>query len=39
MGGKSAPRSLEEGAAGIVGLALNQIESGKFYRDGRVIPW
>ncbi len=41
MGGPNATRSPEEGAAGIVGLALadNTQFTGGFYRDMRPIPW
>jgi len=41
MGGKNAPRSVEEGAAGIVWLADldKQGPSGKFFRDKKEIPW
>ncbi len=41
MGGASAPRSIGEGAAGIVWLAADapQNETGKFWRDRKVIPW
>lgn len=41
MGGSSAPRSVAEGAAGIVWLAADapQDQSGLFWRDGEVIPW
>lgn len=41
MGGANATRSVEEGAAGIVWLAADapQNETGKFWRDGKVIPW
>jgi NAD(P)-dependent dehydrogenase (short-subunit alcohol dehydrogenase family) len=41
MGGASAPRSVEEGAAGIVWLAADtpQEKTGLFWRDKEVIPW
>ena len=41
MGGPSAPRSVEEGAAGIVWLAADasQGKTGLFWRDKEVIPW
>jgi len=40
MGGASAPRTVEEGASGIVDLATRKfLESGKFYRDGEQISW
>ena len=41
MGGKNATRSVGEGAAGIVWLALEapQDLTGKFLRDRKVIPW
>jgi NAD(P)-dependent dehydrogenase (short-subunit alcohol dehydrogenase family) len=41
MGGSSAPRSVEEGARGIVWAALlgEDGPSGGFFRDGRPIPW
>jgi len=41
MGGQSAPRSIEEGAAGIVWLASDapQERTGLFWRDREVIPW
>jgi NAD(P)-dependent dehydrogenase (short-subunit alcohol dehydrogenase family) len=41
MGGANATRSVEEGAAGIVWLAADapQNQTGKFWRDGKVIPW
>ena len=41
MGGPSAPRSVEEGAAGIVWLAADapQNKTGLFWRDREVIPW
>ena len=41
MGGASAPRSAEEGAAGIVWLAADapQDKTGLFWRDKEVIPW
>ena len=41
MGGSAAPRSAEEGAAGIVWLAADapQEKTGLFWRDGKVIPW
>jgi NAD(P)-dependent dehydrogenase (short-subunit alcohol dehydrogenase family) len=41
MGGSNAPRSVAEGASGIVWLAAEvaQKETGKFWRDRKVIPW
>jgi NAD(P)-dependent dehydrogenase (short-subunit alcohol dehydrogenase family) len=41
MGGSNAPRSVEEGAAGIVWLAADapQEKTGFFWRDKEVIPW
>ncbi len=41
MGGANADRSLEEGARGIVMLALlpDDGPSGGFFRDGQPIPW
>ena len=41
MGGKNATRSVGEGAAGIVWLALEapQDLTGKFIRDRKIIPW
>ena len=41
MGGSNATRSVLEGAAGIVWLAADapQSETGKFFRDRKVIPW
>src|SRR5919106_3073451 len=41
MGGSGATRSVGEGAAGIVWLAADapQTETGKFWRDRKVIPW
>jgi NAD(P)-dependent dehydrogenase (short-subunit alcohol dehydrogenase family) len=40
MGGRSAPRSVEEGAAGIVWAATkaNGVTGG-FFRDGHAVPW
>src|SRR5437879_4422672 len=41
MGGPSAPRSVEEGADGIVWLAADapQDKTGLFWRDKELIPW
>jgi NAD(P)-dependent dehydrogenase (short-subunit alcohol dehydrogenase family) len=41
MGGANAPRSVQEGAAGIVWLAADapQDKTGLFWRDKEVIPW
>lgn len=41
MGGPTAPRSVEEGAAGIVWLAADapQQKTGLFWRDREIIPW
>ena len=41
MGGTNATRSVAEGASGIVWLAADapQSETGKFWRDRKIIPW
>lgn len=41
LGGPDAPRSVAEGAAGIVWAAtlLDDGPSGGFFRDGQPIPW
>src|SRR5881394_845909 len=41
MGGSNATRSVAEGASGIVWLAAEapQDQTGKFFRDRKVIPW
>jgi NAD(P)-dependent dehydrogenase (short-subunit alcohol dehydrogenase family) len=41
MGGPNATRSVAEGASGIVWLAADapQNQTGKFWRDRKVIPW
>jgi len=41
MGGATAPRSVEQGADGIVWLAADapQNLTGKFLQDRKVIPW
>jgi hypothetical protein len=42
MGGSSAPRSLEQGASGIVWAATLSGPSspnGGFFRDGKAIAW
>lgn len=40
MGGKSAPRTVQQGADTAVWLATAKIsETGKFFRDRKVIPW
>ena len=41
MGGSGATRSVAEGASGIVWLACEapQKETGKFWKDRKVIPW
>ncbi len=40
MGGRSAPRAVEEGADTAVWLATAEtISTGKFYRDRKIIPW
>ena len=41
MGGSNATRSIAEGASGIVWLAAEapRKETGKFWRDRKVIPW
>jgi NAD(P)-dependent dehydrogenase (short-subunit alcohol dehydrogenase family) len=41
MGGANATRSVAEGASGIVWLVSDapQSETGKFWRDRKVIPW
>jgi NAD(P)-dependent dehydrogenase (short-subunit alcohol dehydrogenase family) len=41
MGGSNATRSVAEGASGVVWLAAEapQNQTGKFWRDRKVIPW
>ena len=40
MGGRGAPRSVEEGADTAVWLATDPgVGSGGFYRDRKPIPW
>lgn len=40
MGGKSAPRNVEQGADNAVWLATTvHVNSGLFFRDRKVIPW
>ena len=40
MGGRSAPRSVEQGADTAVWLATNEnIPTGKFFSDRKEIPW
>jgi NAD(P)-dependent dehydrogenase (short-subunit alcohol dehydrogenase family) len=41
MGGAGAPRTVEEGAAGIVWAATlpPDAPTGRFFKDGRPIPW
>ena len=40
MGGRGAPRTLDQGVASIVwGAVLEQPTSGGFFRDGRAIEW
>jgi NAD(P)-dependent dehydrogenase (short-subunit alcohol dehydrogenase family) len=41
MGGANAERDVSQGAAGIVWLALDapQDVTGRFLRDGKLIPW
>jgi len=40
MGGKSAPRTVEQGADTAVWLATHdKIGTGRFFRDRKVIPW
>jgi NAD(P)-dependent dehydrogenase (short-subunit alcohol dehydrogenase family) len=41
MGGANATRTVAEGASGIVWLAVDapQDQTGKFWRDRKVIPW
>ena len=41
MGGSAAPRSVEEGASGIVWAATlkNDGPNGGFFRDGKKIDW
>jgi NAD(P)-dependent dehydrogenase (short-subunit alcohol dehydrogenase family) len=41
MGGSSAPRSVEEGAASVLWAALlpDDGPTGGFYRDGEQVPW
>lgn len=39
MGGRSAPRGIEEGAASIVATALDTRANGGFFRDGKALNW
>lgn len=41
MGGAGGPRSVEEGAAGIVWAATlpQNGPTGRFFRDGKPLPW
>ncbi len=40
MGGSVAPRSVKKGAEGIVWAAVtDKLQTGKFYRDGKVLSW
>ncbi len=39
MGGSNANRSVAEGADTITWLALENEETGNFYRDRKIIPW
>ncbi len=40
MGGPSAPRSVQKGAETAVWLStIQHLESGKFWRDMKIIPW
>jgi carbonyl reductase 1 len=40
MGGESAPRSVEEGAASVVWAATSpSVQTGRFFRDGKLISW
>lgn len=40
MGGKSAPRSVEQGADTAVWLStVTEVSTGKFFRDRKEIPW
>jgi NAD(P)-dependent dehydrogenase (short-subunit alcohol dehydrogenase family) len=41
MGGDAAPRSVDEGAGGIVWLATLPADGphGGFFRDGEAVPW
>jgi NAD(P)-dependent dehydrogenase (short-subunit alcohol dehydrogenase family) len=41
MGGSNATRSVAEGASGVVWLAIDapHHETGKFFKDRKVIPW
>ena len=39
MGGRSAPRSVQEGAAGIVWAATELDATGGFYRDEKPVSW
>jgi NAD(P)-dependent dehydrogenase (short-subunit alcohol dehydrogenase family) len=39
MGGTNAPRSVAQGAAGIVWAATTQTTSGRFFRDGQALDW
>jgi NAD(P)-dependent dehydrogenase (short-subunit alcohol dehydrogenase family) len=39
MGGRGAPRTLEEGARSVMTTALDQAADGGFFRDGKAINW
>ena len=39
MGGRGAPRSLEEGARSVLATALSKTATGGFFRDGKAINW
>lgn len=39
MGGERAPRTIEEGAASVVQVALEPQRTGEFLRDGHRLPW
>jgi NAD(P)-dependent dehydrogenase (short-subunit alcohol dehydrogenase family) len=39
MGGRAAPRSVDEGARSIRAAVLDETEDTGFFRDGRRIPW
>ena len=39
MGGQGAPRSVSEGADSILSMISGDYETGRFYRDGKMIHW
>ena len=39
MGGRGAPKSVEDGADTAVWLATDDVPSGGFFRDRKLIPW